>query len=171
MKRLSVAGFSLMMVGLMAVPAMAAHNGNNKAALSGASGGTGDAIVNYSEGTSTFSSSVNTSGLEDGVYEFTVSLNGGRVQTICSFVVDGSSREGCSNQGQALNGFNMAEIRQAGVVVISGTFARRGNCRDADQGGSQCEANSAPGQTSGALLPVSLLGLGIVSAVARKIAS
>lgn len=169
MKRLAVGAFILMMVGAMASPALAAHNGNNKAALSGPTGATGDAIVNYSEGTGTFSSTVNVSGLAPGSYTFTVSLNGNNVQIICGFVVDGSGRSGCSDQDRALAGFNRAEIRDAsGAVVASGDFARRGNCRDADQAGSQCEANDAPGQTgSGMLLPVSLLGLG-AAAAAKK---
>lgn len=165
MKRLVVMGFILMMVGAMASPALAAHNGNNMAELSGP-GGTGTAIVNYSEGTGTFSSSVNTSDLAPGQYTFTVSLNGNNPQVICTFVVDGSSREGCSNQDQGLAGFNRAEIRDAaGVVVTSGTFARRGNCRDAAQAASQCEANEAPGRgNAGALLPISVLGLGAMAA-------
>lgn len=41
--------------------ALAAHNGNNKAELSGV--GTGTAVVNYSEGQSTFNGTVTVSGL------------------------------------------------------------------------------------------------------------
>lgn len=166
MRRLALASFVVMMVGAMASPALAAHNGNNMAELSGPTGATGSAIVNYSEGTGTFNSSVNTSGLEPGAYSFTVSLNGGSVQLICNFVVDGSSREGCSDQDRSLAGFNRAEIRDAsGSVVASGLFARRGNCRDANQAGSQCEANDAPGRTgSSVLIPISLLGLGAATA-------
>jgi hypothetical protein len=170
MRRLAVASFVVLIVGVMASPTLAAHNGNNKAELSGPTGATGNAIVNYSEGTGAFNSSVNTSGLQSGTYSFTVSLNGGNVQLVCNFAVDGSSREGCSDQGRRLTGFNRAEIRDAsGSVVASGLFARRGNCRDADQAGSQCEANGAPGQTgSSALIPISLLGLGAAT-VTKKV--
>ena len=41
-------------------------------------------------------------------------------------------------------GFTMAVVRNAaGVAVVTGTFERRGNCRDPDQAMSQC---TAPGQ-------------------------
>ena len=54
------------------------------------------------------------------------------------------SRDGCSANGLILPGFNAAEIvDDNGDVVASGIFARRGNCRDADQAGSLCEANAA----------------------------
>ena len=126
---------------LPAVSASAAHNGNNRAELSGA--GTGVALLNYSEGRGTFNGSTNVQGLEDGDYTFRVSLNGNNVREICSFTV-GDGRSGCSATDLALPGFNRAEIVDSdGAVVASGVFARRGNCRDPQQGGSQCEA---PGQ-------------------------
>lgn len=132
---------------LPAVPAMAAHNGNNKAPLSG-EGTSGTALVNYSEGTGTFSGTSSVKGLNPGeTYSYNVvSPNGQVVTEVCTFVADGGS-DGCSFQGTKLGGFASATIEDdLGNVVASGTFERRGNCRDRDQGGSQCEANDAPGQ-------------------------
>lgn len=130
-------------VALVAGPAAAAHNGNNKAELSGSTGITGNAIVNYSEGQGTFNGVTSVQNIPDGAYTYTVSLNGNNPQVICTFTATNGTG-GCSEQDRPLAGFNMAEIRNAaGAVVASGTFDRRGNCRDADQGGSQCEANDA----------------------------
>jgi hypothetical protein len=124
-----------------AAPAHAAHNGNNKAPLRG-DGVTGTAILNYSEGTGTFSGTANVLGLVEGEdYSYVVNLNGGNEQTICTFTA-GAGSSGCSANGLTLPGFNRAEIEDsAGNAVASGTFERRGNCRDPQQGGSQCEAN------------------------------
>ncbi|MEO7296018.1 MAG: hypothetical protein ABIZ57_07730 [Candidatus Limnocylindria bacterium] len=141
---LALATLALLIVGV--TPVLGAHNGNNKATLAG--GATGNAIVNYSEGTGTFSGTVTTDGLEPGDYTFQVSLNGTNRTVICEFTVsqDGT-RDGCSANGLTLSGFNTAEIvDDNGDVVASGIFARRGNCRDADQAGSLCEANDAPGR-------------------------
>lgn len=124
---------------LLALPAAAAHNGNNKADFDGAA--VGSAVVNYAEGTGTFGGSLNVKGLEDGDYTFAVSLNGGNRTHVCDFTV-GDGRQGCSFTGQPLPGFNLAEILDAdGGVVDAATFARRGNCRDPQQGGTQCQAN------------------------------
>lgn len=141
---LALATLALLILGI--TPVLGAHNGNNKATLQGDA--TGTAIVNYSEGTGTFSGTVSTDGLEPGDYTFRVSLNGANPQTICEFTVtDSGSRDGCSVNGLPLAGFNRAEIvDEGGIVVASGVFERRGNCRDADQAGSQCEANAAPGR-------------------------
>jgi len=108
---------------------------------------TGTAVVNYSEGTGTFNGTTRVSGLEpDTGYTFRVNGPAGP-QTICTFTTDANGTGGCSEQGLTLGGFGRAEIvDKGGVVVASGSFDRRGNCRDADQAGSQCKANDAPGQ-------------------------
>ncbi len=125
----------------------AAHNGNNFADLEGSGGADGHAVVNYSEGRGTFNASVNVSGLEDGTYTLqVVSPNGQTATTICTYHTT-AGRDGCSATDLALPGFGSAQIVEADEnVVASGTFERRGNCRDADQMGSQCEANDAPGR-------------------------
>jgi hypothetical protein len=137
---------AVMVVGVVALaaPAFAAHNGNNYAELTGVQGTdviTGTAVINYSEGQGTFNSTLNASGLDAGDYRFTVNGPAG-VQEICTFTVSGGGRQGCSAQDQALGGFGSAQIREAGsgAIVASGTFERRGNCRDPQQGGSQCES-------------------------------
>jgi hypothetical protein len=141
---LAVAAVALLGI---ASPASAAHFGNNKAALVG-DGVTGTAIVNYSEGTGTFNGSARVSGLEEGTYTFQVVSPDGQTATpICTFEADGNGTDGCSATGLTLGGFATAEIADAnGEVVADGTFERRGNCRDADQAGSQCKANDAPGR-------------------------
>ncbi len=49
--------------------------------------------------------------------------------------------DGCSENRLPLAGFSRAEIvDESGAVVASGAFERRGNCRDADQAASLCEA-------------------------------
>ncbi len=125
---------------LLALPAAAAHNGNNKGDFDG-SPATGSATINYSEGQGTFNGSLNVKGLQDGDYTFAVSLNGANRTELCDFTA-GNGRQGCSFNGRELPGFNLAEILDAdGNVVDSAVLARRGNCRDPQQGGSQCEAN------------------------------
>jgi hypothetical protein len=125
---------------LTALPAQAAHNGNNLASLSG-DGVSGTALLNYSEGTGTFSGTANVLGLVAGEeYRYVVNLNGANERVVCTFVA-GPGSSGCSANGLALPGFNKAEIKHESGPVASGTFERRGNCRDPQQGGSQCEAN------------------------------
>ena len=136
-----------MMVLAFAGVAGAAHNGNNKAALTGTGDpdATGQAIVNYREGTGTFNGTITVSNLTPGeMYTFLVRR--GAVETVvCSGTANSSGVFTCSAQDLALPGFVMAVVRDsAGIEVATGTFARRGNCRDADQAGSQC---AAPGQT------------------------
>ena len=125
--------------------ASAAHNGNNKATLTGAGGVTGTAIVNYSEGTGTFNGSTTVRNLEPNTfYTFSVRLgvNEATDQLICSGTSNDQGLFRCSDQGLTLNGFSTAVIEDgAGNDVATGTFLRRGNCRDADQAGSQCESN------------------------------
>jgi hypothetical protein len=137
---LAVAAVALLGI---ASPASAAHNGNNKAELVG-DGVTGTAIVNYSEGTGTFNGTTRVSGLEPDT-EYTFRVNGpAGPQTICTFTTDANGAGGCSEQGLTLGGFGRAEIvDDTNTVVASGIFERRGNCRDPQQGGTQCEA---PGQ-------------------------
>lgn len=124
--------------------ALAAHNGNNKAELSGTSGATGTAVVNYSEGQSNFNGTVTVSGLAPNTaYSFFVSGAGATTGVlICSGTSDSSGTFTCNAQKLALPGFTTAEVRltSGGPAVVSGTFARRGNCRDPEQAGSQCEA-------------------------------
>ena len=123
--------------------AVAAHNGNNKAELSGAGGVTGVAIVNYSEGQGTFNGTVTVEGLAPNTaYSFTVAGASG-IRTICSGISDSSGTFTCSAQNLTLPGFGTAQVRTSdGTVVASGTFERRGNCRDPEQAGSQCEAQN-----------------------------
>ncbi len=121
--------------------ALAAHNGNNKAAISGAGGVTGVAVVNYSEGQGTFNGTITVQGLAaNTAYSFTVTGALG-TSTICSGISNSSGTFTCSAQKLVLNGFGTANVRTSdGTSVASGTFERRGNCRDPEQAGSQCEA-------------------------------
>ncbi len=124
--------------------AFAAHNGNNKAELGGVGGETGTAIVNYSEGQGTFNGTITVRGLAANTsYSFYVNGAGaspsGRL--ICSGISTSSGTFTCSEQKLPLPGFTTAEVRTSGgTVVASGTFDRRGNCRDPEQVGSQCKA-------------------------------
>lgn len=143
MKR-SLVALALAAVALLGIagPASAAHNGNNKAELTGPGGVTGTAIVNYSEGQGTFNGTTSVVGLPAGTYTFTVFNAANGSQEICSFTSDGTGTAGCSAQDLELKGFGAARILDStGATVASGTFARRGNCRDAEQAGSLCEAN------------------------------
>ncbi|HVM17982.1 MAG TPA: CHRD domain-containing protein [Gaiellaceae bacterium] len=124
--------------------ALAAHNGNNKAELSGA--GTGTAVVNYSKGQGTFNGTITVRGLMPSTeYSFHVSGAGAGTagRLICSDTSDSSGTFTCSAQKLTLPGFTTAQVRTAdGTVVASGVFERRGNCRDPEQAGSQCKAKS-----------------------------
>ena len=107
----------------------AAHESNNKAELSG-DGISGHAIVNYVAGTEGWSSTARVDGLAPGDYTFAVNLNGTNQTTVCSFTADGNGSDGCSDQDADLPGFNTAVIVDSdGMVVASGTFARRGGNR------------------------------------------
>lgn len=143
------AAFAALLV--LAGAALAAHNGNNRAELTGAGGVSGVAIVNYSEGQGDFNGNVTVSGLMPSTaYSFYVAgaaagmTSAGGV-LICSGTSDASGVFTCSARHLVLPGFATAQIRlgTTTTVVASGTFARRGNCRDPEQGGSQCDA---PGQ-------------------------
>ncbi|MFP5309398.1 MAG: hypothetical protein ACLGIR_07450 [Actinomycetes bacterium] len=133
---------SLLLLATLASPALAAHNGNNRADLaSQTSDATGRAVVNYSEGQGTFNGTVTVRGLEAGTYTFRVTLRGGNITPVCELVAGGNGAAGCSAQDLDLPGFNTAEIVDAGGnVVARGVFDRAGNCRDPQQGGSLCES-------------------------------
>ncbi|MBA2360566.1 MAG: hypothetical protein H0V79_06480 [Actinobacteria bacterium] len=146
-RTLLITAFAALAVFAVAVPtALAAHNGNNAAQLTG----TGDpdaigrAIVNYSEGRGDFNGTIMVQNLDPGeTYSFFV--RGGTVETlVCSGEANDQGTFTCQEQHLLLPGFTMAVVRDAaGVEVAKGTFDRRGNCRDPDQGGSLCKA---PGQ-------------------------
>jgi hypothetical protein len=145
LSRTVVAVSGVAMLGLAAMPAQAAHEGNNRAELSGSAAGT--ALVNYAKGNGSWTAGARVAGLAPGTYTFTVtSPNGMTVMPVCTFEADGRGTDGCSARLEVLGGFATAEIRDAGgTVVSSGRFDRRGNCREADQAGSQCEAPGRQG--------------------------
>ena len=135
----------LLGVSLFASTALGAHNGNNRAVVTGTgdANATGIAIANYSEGQGTFNGNITVDNLVAGAsYTFLVrSPNGVTEQVICAGTADSGGTFTCSAQKLTLNGFAKAVVRDAADVEVAiGTFDRRGNCRDADQAGSQCEA-------------------------------
>lgn len=141
---LSAITVGLLGVSLFAGTALGAHNGNNRAVVTGTgdADATGIAIVNYSEGQGTFNGNITVDNLVAGAtYRFFVRAGSGAEQLICSGTADSAGTFTCAAQKLALNGFARAVVRNAaGGEVAVGTFERRGNCRDADQAGSQCEA-------------------------------
>jgi len=139
-----VAALALLAIG--ATTASAAHNGNNKAAITGTGDpdASGQAIVNYSEGRGDFNGTITVRNLNPGeTYRFFV--RGATGETlICSGVANTQGVFRCSEQHLVLPGFTTAVVRDsAGAEVATGIFDRRGNCRDPQQAGSQC---MAPGQ-------------------------
>ena len=145
MKRLTllIAALAAVMAFGVVGTAAAAHNGNNKAELAGTGDpdATGNAVVNYSEGTGTFNGRVTVNNLMPGeMYTFLVRRPGPETE-ICSGEANAGGTFVCSAQGLRLPGFSDAVIRDSsGTEVAFGTFRRGGNCRDADQAGSQCNA-------------------------------
>ena len=129
-----------------ATTALAAHNGNNKAEITGTSDpdAGGQAIVNYSEGTGKFNGRITVRNLEPGeTYQFFVRGPSGE-RLVCEGEANSQGVFTCNAQKLALPGFAQAVVRDsAGMEDASGVFARRGNCRDPDQAGSLCKA---PGQ-------------------------
>jgi hypothetical protein len=151
-KLLATAVIPFAVVGALAAPASADHNSNNRATFTGDASGT--AIANYSEGRGTFNAGTRVRGLEAGTYTYTVSLNGGNVQTICTFTVRRSGNGGCSAQNLMLGGFTTAEIRagvegdaEFGEPVATDRFTRQGKseCRDPNQAGT--ESQECPNRT------------------------
>ncbi len=141
----------VMILGVMlggASSAFAAHESNNRANLTGDDGVSGKAIVNYVKGTEGWSSNTSVFGLQPGEYVFAVRLRAdGPFQTICAFTADGKGRDGCSDRDAVLMGFSQAvivldangngEADMDETVVASGTFERRGVCREPDQAGAE----------------------------------
>ncbi len=140
---LGVITIGLLGAALFAGTALGAHNGNNRAELTviGDPDASGVAIVNYSEGTGKFNGSITVSNLEpDATYSFFVRGASGDT-LICTGTADAAGTFTCSAQQLFLPGFGMAVVKDgAAVDVASGTFERRGNCRDPQQVGSQCKA-------------------------------
>lgn len=126
--------------------ASAAHNGNNKATLSGSGtelDASGQSIVNYREGTGTFNAKVSVTNLVPGaVYTFLVRAPSGGAETVvCSGTASAQGTFSCSEGDIRLPGFATAVVRDAaGIEVASGVYERRGNCRDPQQAGSRCNA-------------------------------
>ena len=153
LQALSAAVLAIVVLGVAAASAIAAHNGNNYAELTGRADpdAAGTAVVNYSEGTGEFNGRITVHDLDPGqTYYFVVRLgtNEATDQLICFGEANDQGTFSCSAQHLALNGFSQAVVEDsAGNDEAGGTFARRGNCRDPDQAGSQCEANAAPGQS------------------------
>lgn len=128
---------------------MAAHNGNNRAEITGTADAdaSGRAIVNYSEGRGDFNGSITVANLVPGeTYRFFVKAGGvaGAETLICRGMANSQGSFTCSAQHLKLGGFVTAVVRDSAEAEVAvGTFDRRGNCRDPGQGGSLC---AAPGQ-------------------------
>ncbi len=143
MRLLKIGFAALMLVAVVvsgiASSASAAHFGNNRATVEGTAldaDATGRAVVNYSEGRGTFNGTITVRNLESNVmYTFTVSG-----MTVCDGFANSQGTFTCNAQGLDLGGFGTAEVRRGGEVVAEGGFERAGNCRDADQANSQCNA-------------------------------
>ncbi len=139
---------ALLSLGALAVTgtALAAHNGNNKADLSGAGGVTGVAVVNYSEGQGTFNGTITVQGLAPNTsYSFYVTGAGAGAagRLICSDTSNSTGTFTCNAQGSPCPGSRPPRCGRAAARSLRAVFERRGNCRDPQQAGSQCKA---PGQ-------------------------
>jgi len=145
----SLGGVELLLTLLLGTvtAASAAYNGNAKAPIAGNGDpdATGQAIVNYREGTGAFNGTITVKNLTPGTtYSFVVRGATGETP-ICSAEANSRGAFTCNVQDLTLPGFTMAVVPDAaGMEVASGTFERRGNCRDPRQAGSQCVV---PGQT------------------------
>ena len=145
----SLGGFALLLTLLIGTvtAASAAHNGHAKTPIAGTGDpdATGQSIVNYREGTGTFNGTITVKNLTPGA-TYTFLVRGATGETpICSAEASSRGTFTCNAQDLTLPGFTMAVVRDAaGMEVATGTFERRGNCRDPQQAGSQCVA---PGQT------------------------
>lgn len=128
--------------------ALAAHNGNNAAELSGTGvpDATGKAIVNYSAGRGDFNGTITVQNLEPGApYSFFVRFQqpGFPIEDtlICSGEANQQGTFTCQAQHLTLGRFGRAVVLDAaGDDVAVGTFERRGNCRDPEQFMTECEA-------------------------------
>jgi hypothetical protein len=134
-------------------PAAAAHFGNSMATITGSADAdaTGQAVVNYADGHDSFNSRITVRNLEPGEsYTFLVRNAAGVERVVC---MDEASAQGtftCSEQDLFADGFGLAiaVVRDSGgTEVAGGVFERRGNCREPNQAGSQCDA---PGQSMSA---------------------
>ncbi len=131
----------LVVVSGIASTANAAHFGNNRAEITGTtdSDATGKAVVNYSKGQGTFNGTITVRNLEPNqMYTFTVSG-----MFVCDGFANSQGTFQCSAQRLDLGSFSTAEVRlgnQTGAIVASGDFDRGGNCREADQAASRCNA-------------------------------
>lgn len=140
-------------------PSSAAHFGNSKAELTGSgdADATGQAVVNYADGHGTFNGRITVRNLEAGEsYTFLVRSAAGVERVVCMDEANSQGTFACSEQDLFADGFGLvtAVVRDSeGNEVAAGVFARRGNCREPDQAGSQCEA---PGQTSVTSRPAQL---------------
>ena len=145
--------FAIAVSAVVLVPgnAMAAHLGNSQADIAGAvdPDATGQATVNYSDGTGLFNGTINVANLNPGeTYTFSVRRANGTEVVFCSGVAKQNGRFTChgTQVDVPAPGFTMAVVRNSlGIEVANGLFdERRGNCRAPDQAGSQC---TAPGQS------------------------
>jgi hypothetical protein len=127
---------------LLALPASAAHIGNNKAELSGPEGVSGQSVANYSTGQDAIRANATVQGLEAGEdYTFRLRHNNGDTSEVCTFTARRNGSGGCSGEVDGV-GFHHADILDdEGSTVATGTYERRGNCREASQGGSLCESD------------------------------
>ena len=152
--RIKLFVLSALVVGALAVVpgnAMAAHLGNSQADIAGSvdPDATGQATVNYSDGTGVFNGTINVANLDPGqTYTFSVRRANGTEVVFCSDTAGKNGRFHChgTKVDVPAPGFTMAVVRDSfGIEVANGVFdERRGNCREPDQAGSQC---TAPGQS------------------------
>ena len=141
---------AVMALALLPGSASAAHLGNSQADINGTADpdATGQATVNYSDGTGLFNGTINVANLTAGEsYTFLVRRASGTEVPICSDTATSQGRFNCSGNKVDVPapGFTTAVVRNSlGMEVATGAFTeRRGNCREPDQAGSQC---TAPGR-------------------------
>ncbi len=145
LRRCRVAGvLCLGTLSLMAGPASASHNGNNQAEIFGTGDpdASGHVLVNYSDGSGEFNATVVVSNLEPGgTYEFSA-LREGTYFVMCAGTANSQGHLTCSAQHIVLPGFAIGVVRDSTgtQVAMTGTFDRRGNCREPAQERTLCEA-------------------------------
>ena len=146
-KALFLAAFVAFSFAAAAPTALASHNGNNAAELSGVgdSDATGRAIVNYSEGRGDFNGTITVRNLEPGeTYSFFARFQSPGLPIedtlICSGEANQQGTFTCQAQHLTLGRFTTAVVLDAdGDVMAAGAFERRGNCRDPEQFMTQCD--------------------------------